>query len=137
MKVNIQTLFMIAMNMDTIFRTTRIQLEHLSFDNMNVLDVGCGTGALGHVAIEKGAKSAVCGDISYLMLKTDMAKNKVSEVKLMNCQLDAEDRPFGDDSFDSVISGMTFGTLPDQEIVVEEMVRVAKPGAGLFRCSWA
>ena len=109
-------------------RSARIQLEHLSFDDMNVLDVGCGTGALGYVATEKGAKSVVCGDISYSMLKTVMAKNKLSNVKLVNIQLDADDLPFSDDSFDSVISGMTFGTLPDQEQVVEEMIRVTKPG---------
>jgi ubiquinone/menaquinone biosynthesis C-methylase UbiE len=109
-------------------RSARIQLEHLSFEKMNVLDVGCGTGALGYVAIEKGAKSVVCGDISYLMLKSVMAKNNVSEVKLLNCQLDAEKLPFKDNSFDSVISGMTFGTLPDQKLVVEEMIRVARPG---------
>lgn len=109
-------------------RSARIQLEHLSFENMNVLDVGCGTGALGYVAIEQGAKSVVCGDISYLMLQAVMAKDKGSMVKLMNCQLDAETLPFSDDSFDSVISGMAFGTLPDQELVVEEMIRVTKPG---------
>ena len=109
-------------------RSARIQLEHLSFDNMNVLDVGCGTGALGYVAIEKGAKSVVCGDISYSMLKTVMAKNKVSKIRLVNCQLDAEDLPFSDGSFDSVISGMTFGTLANQQLVLGEMIRVAKPG---------
>ena len=109
-------------------KSARIQLTHLSFDNMNVLDVGCGTGALGYVAVEQGAKSVVCGDISYSMLKAVMAKNQDAMVKLINCQLDAEDLPFGDDSFDSVISGMTFGTLPNQELVVKEMIRVTKPG---------
>ncbi len=109
-------------------KSARIQLMHLSFDNMNVLDVGCGTGALGYIAFEQGAKSVVCGDISYPMLKAVMAKNQVSSVKLINCQLDAEELPFGDDSFDSVISGMTFGTLPNQELVVKEMIRVTKPG---------
>jgi len=109
-------------------KSARLQLKHLSFDNMNVLDVGCGTGALGYVAVEQGAKFVVCGDISYSMLKAVMAKNQVSSVKLINCQLDAEDLPFGDDSFDSVISGMTFGTLPNQKRVAKEMVRVTKPG---------
>jgi len=109
-------------------RSARIQLEHLSFDNMSVLDVGCGTGALGYVAVELGAKSVVCGDISYLMLDAVAAKDKDAEVKLTNCQLDAGGLPFANDSFDSVISGMTFGTLPDQEFVVYEMIRVTKPG---------
>ena len=33
-----------------------------------------------------------------------------------------------DGSFDSVISGMTFGTLPDQELAIKEMIRVTKLG---------
>ena len=109
-------------------RSARIQLEGISFDAMRVLDVGCGTGALGFVAVEQGAKSVVCGDISYLMLKGTAAKEHDSEIKLTNCQLDAEGLPFANDSFDSVISGMAFGTLPDQKLVFDEMVRVTKPG---------
>ena len=37
-------------------------------------------------------------------------------------------RSYYDASFDAVISGMTFGTLPDQELVLREMIRVTKPG---------
>ena len=109
-------------------RSARIQLEDLSFDAMSVLDVGCGTGALGFVAVELGAKSVVCGDISYLMLTGAAANERDSKIELANCQLDAEGLPFANDAFDSVISGMTFGTLPDQELVVDEMIRVTKPG---------
>jgi ubiquinone/menaquinone biosynthesis C-methylase UbiE len=90
--------------------------------------VGCGTGALGLVAVEQGARSVVCGDISYLMLKGATAKEHDKEVKLTNCQLDAEGLPFANDSFDSVISGMTFGTLPDQKLAIDEMIKVTKPG---------
>jgi len=109
-------------------RSARIQLEGLPFEAMRVLDVGCGTGALGYVAVEQGAKSVVCGDISFQMLKVVVAKERGSEVKLTNCQLDAEGLPFAKNSFDAVISGMTFGTLPDQKLVVDEMIRVTKPG---------
>lgn len=109
-------------------RSARIQLEGMNFDGMKVLDVGCGTGALAYVAFEQGARTVVCGDISYLMLQMVVAKDINSKVKLTNCQLDAEGLPFEDGSFDSVISGMTFGTLPDQDLVLREMIRVTKPG---------
>lgn len=109
-------------------RSARIQLEGMNFDGMNVLDVGCGTGALGSVAFEQGARTVVCGDISYLMLQMVVAKDINSKVRLTNCQLDAEELPFEECSFDSVISGMTFGTLPDQDLVLREMIRVTKPG---------
>lgn len=109
-------------------RSARIQLEGMRFDEMKVLDVGCGTGALAYVAFEQDARTVVCGDISYLMLHKVAAKDRDSKDKLTNCQLDAGGLPFEDASFDAVISGMTFGTLPDQELVVREMIRVTKPG---------
>lgn len=109
-------------------RSARIQLEGHSFDGLAVLDVGCGTGALVNVAMERGARSTVCGDISYLMLKMSGTSGRGPGARLANCQLDAEALPFADASFDSVISGMTFGTLPDQALAVSQMVRVTKPG---------
>jgi ubiquinone/menaquinone biosynthesis C-methylase UbiE len=105
-------------------RSARIQLENLQFNEMIVLDVGCGTGALAQVALQQGAQAVVCGDISAYMLKVSRAKGM--EVRF--CQLDAGALPFADDSYDAVISGMTFGTLPDQKRVAEEMVRITKPG---------
>jgi len=109
-------------------RSARVQLEGIHLQNMQVLDVGCGTGALAHVAFELGSKRVVCGDISALMLKEAMRKETAENVDYSFCQLDAEGLPFKDDFFDAVISGMTFGLLPNQKEAVEEMVRVTKPG---------
>lgn len=109
-------------------RSARIQLEEISFDGLRVLDVGCGTGALALVSIENGAKEVVCGDISAFMLKEAREKTVKDKVEYSMCQLDAEALPYADGSFDAVISGMTFGTLPDQTAAFEEMVRATKPG---------
>jgi ubiquinone/menaquinone biosynthesis C-methylase UbiE len=109
-------------------RSARIQLEGLSLPGMRVLDVGCGTGALARVALEKGAKAVTCGDISALMLKEAKKKDSPGNAHQSPCQLDAENLPFRDGSFDAVVSGMTFGTLPNQETAISEMVRVAEPG---------
>jgi ubiquinone/menaquinone biosynthesis C-methylase UbiE len=109
-------------------RSARLQLEGLSFDGMRVLDVGCGTGALAQVAAEAGAGSAVCGDISAYMLREALGNERPDSVHFLACQLDAEDLPFADDSFDAALSGMTFGTLPDQQRVAGEMLRVTRAG---------
>ena len=105
-----------------------IQLREIRLDNMQVLDVGCGTGALAQVAFQKGAKGVVCGDIASFMLKEAKRKKSAGGGNYTFCQLDAEGLPFKDRSFDAVISGMTFGTLPKQKLVIAEMVRVVKPG---------
>jgi ubiquinone/menaquinone biosynthesis C-methylase UbiE len=110
------------------YRSARVQLEGTSFEGMHILDVGCGTGALADVAFDQGAKGVVCGDISAFMLKQAVEKEVTENSEHAFCQLDAEGLPYKDDSFDAVISGMTFGTLPNQKLAVDEMVRVVKPG---------
>ena len=109
-------------------RSARLQLEGLRFDGMTLLDVGCGTGALAQVALEQGAQGVVCGDISALMLREARKRGAASGSDSTACQLDAARLPFRDDALDAVISGMTFGTLPEQELALGEMVRVVKPG---------
>jgi len=109
-------------------RSACIQLDGISLEGMTVLDIGCGTGALTKVAFENGAQSVVCGDISSFMLNMAKVKEDSKILNLSFCQLDAESLPFENNSFTAVISGMTFGTLPDQNLVTKEMVRVTKPG---------
>ncbi len=109
-------------------KSARIQLSDIRLDGMQVLDIGCGTGALSQVAFENGAKGVVCGDISAFMLQEARTKEITERVGFNFCQLDAEDLPYKDGSFDAVISGMTFGTLPNQKLAITEMVRVVKPG---------
>lgn len=109
-------------------RSARIQLESLSFHAMEVLDVGCGTGALAQVAFDQGASSVICGDISEYMLKEAKKKEGFENVVYNFCQLDADCLPYKDGSFDAVLSGMTFGTLPNQKLAFDEMVRAVKPG---------
>jgi ubiquinone/menaquinone biosynthesis C-methylase UbiE len=109
-------------------KSARIQLEEIRLHNMQVLDIGCGTGALTQIAFEKGARWVVCGDISAFMLKEAKRKEVTGYADYTFCQLDAEGLPHKNGSFDAVISGMTFGTLPRQKLAITEMVRVAKPG---------
>lgn len=109
-------------------RSARIQLEGHSFEGMRLLDVGCGTGALARVAFEQGARGVVCGDIAGFMLKLAKEKKVPVNGEYTFCQLDAEGLPYRDNSFDAVISGMTFGTLPNQKLAMDEMVRVVRPG---------
>ncbi|MFO7624236.1 MAG: methyltransferase domain-containing protein [Anaerolineales bacterium] len=109
-------------------RSARIQLEGISFEGMRLLDVGCGTGALACVAFEKGATGVVCGDIAAFMLRKAKGKAGTVNEEYSFCQLDAEGLPYRDNSFDAVMSGMTFGTLPDQKLALDEMVRVVRPG---------
>jgi ubiquinone/menaquinone biosynthesis C-methylase UbiE len=107
------------------------QLELVDLQNKEVLDVGCGTGIISLLALQKGAARVVCGDISNYML--DVARTKADiqgygADRMEFRQLDAESLPFTDASFDIVITGMTLGLLPNPGKAVTEMVRVLRPG---------
>jgi ubiquinone/menaquinone biosynthesis C-methylase UbiE len=109
----------------------RAQLEEIDVGGARVLDVGCGTGAISFLAVDRGAAKVIGGDISRLMI--EMAEEKASSLglgadEISFRELDAQALPFPDRSFDAVITGMALGLIPDQKRAVSEMVRVCRPG---------
>jgi ubiquinone/menaquinone biosynthesis C-methylase UbiE len=113
------------------------QLEGVDLQGKEVLDVGCGTGIISILALQKGAVKVVCGDISNYMLEVgriNSDRQGYGAERIDFSQFDAESLPFEDASFDYVITGMTLGLLPDPEKAATEMVRVLRPG-GLLSVS--
>lgn len=107
------------------------QLSEMDLHDKEIIDIGCGTGIISLLAFERGARKVVCGDISENMLK--LAEENFNDTvydsgRIRFVQLDAESLPFDDNSFDVVITGMSFGLFPDQDKAIREMFRVLKPG---------
>lgn len=112
-------------------RAAVAQLDGMDIHGKEIIDIGCGSGIIALLALDKGAKKAVCGDISQYMitLAKENAENAGYDLnRILYCQLDAEALPFDDNSFDAVITGMAFGLFPDQKKAVSEMFRVLRPG---------
>lgn len=95
-----------------------------------VLDVGCGTGR--HLALFDQANELNGVDLSAEMLAE--ARKKVPNAKFFRGS--GSTLPFSDGSFDLVISVRVLQHVLDQEKMVREMARVAKPGAKIILLSY-
>ncbi len=110
-------------------KAAKAQLDGLDLRGKEILDVGAGTGAVSFLLLQQGARRVTCGDISEYMLNTCRRKavdSGISENQMNFRLLDAESLPFADNSYDAVITGMSFGLFPRQQQVVNEMARVAR-----------
>jgi arsenite methyltransferase len=99
-----------------------------------VLDLGCGAGTDTLVAAQMvGAEGSVTGiDMTPEML--EKARGAADELGVWNTSFvegEAEQLPFGDESFDIVISNGVIDLIPDKDAVFSELYRVLTPGGRL------
>src|SRR5947209_7180634 len=102
---------------------------------MRVLDVACGTGNTTIPLARKGAN--VTGvDIAPNLLEQARARAAAEKLDIRFDEGDAEQLPYGDASFDAVVS--MFGAMfaPRPELVGEEVARVLRPGGLLAMANW-
>jgi len=103
-------------------------------DGEQVLDLGSGAGTDSLVAAQMvGPDGRVVGiDMTPEMLAK--ASAGAAALKLENVEFvegEAEQLPFGDESFDVVISNGVIDLIPDKDAVFAELFRVLRPGGRL------
>jgi ubiquinone/menaquinone biosynthesis C-methylase UbiE len=106
-------------------------LRDLDISGKCVLDIGCGTGISTLKLLDKGARKVCATDISEYMLNALKKKIETSARHIDRLELkvaDAEALPFEDNVFDSAVSSMVLGMVPDPEKMISEMKRVVKAG---------
>ena len=98
----------------------------------NVLDVGCGTGALlPYLGEAVGEKGRVVGmDFAFNMLKAALGRACEARPVLINAGVGAI--PFRREAFDKVTCFSAFPHFPDKKRALGEMVRVLKKGGAVF-----
>lgn len=92
-----------------------------------VLDAGAGTGERTLAILEHSQPGRVIAlDASEAML--DVARSKIQDPRVSFVQGDVWRLPFADDVFDVVVSTWVIEIMDDPRAVVQEFIRVVKPG---------
>ena len=101
----------------------------------SVLDVGCGTGNAAFEAARAGGRVTGVDPAERLV---GVAAGRARELGLEATFLvgDAQALPFGDDTFDAVISVFAVIFAPDGERAATELVRVTRPGGRIVISCW-
>lgn len=100
-------------------------------DPARVLDVGCGTGLLLRELASRRPGAAELTGIDPAAGMVEVARAKSADPRLTFVEGTAERLPFGDATFDLVISTTSFDHWDDQRAGLAECRRVLSPG-GLF-----
>src|SRR5690349_2141516 len=100
-----------------------------------VLDVAAGTGNASIPAAQQGAR-VTASDLTPELLEAGRRRAETEGVELEWVAADAEQLPFGDASFDVVMSAIGVMFAPHHQQAADELVRVCAPGGKLGLLSW-
>lgn len=99
------------------------------------MDVGCGTGALTQVILERCSPAKVLGvdpSEGYLGLAENHTADGRATFELGN----SNHLPGADSQFDVAVSGLVLNFMPDKKLAMSEMMRVVKSGGTIAAYIW-
>jgi SAM-dependent methyltransferase len=102
---------------------------------LRVLDVAAGTGNASIPAARTGA-AVTASDLVPELLEVGRRRAEPEGVQLDWVTADAENLPFGDESFEVVISAIGVMFAPRHQVAADELVRVCRPGGTIGLLSW-
>jgi len=100
-----------------------------------VLDVAAGTGNASIPAAQQSA-TVTASDLTPELLEAGRRRAEAEGLELEWVEADAERLPFGDASFDVVMSSIGAMFAPHHQAVADELVRVCRPGGTIGLLSW-
>lgn len=109
------------------FRAIRKQL--LENASGKVLEIGSGTG-VNFPLYQDVVVTAI--EPSPFMVSRSLKRKEQSRVPIEVVQVGAEELPFADNTFDTVVATLVFCTIPNVDAALEEMRRVCKPNGRIL-----
>lgn len=100
-----------------------------------VLDVAAGTGNASIPAAQRGAK-VTASDLTPEILAAGKARPEAAGLDLEWVEADAENLPFGDASYDVVMSSIGVMFAPHHQQSADELARVCRPGGTIALMCW-
>lgn len=108
----------------------QIRTELVGKAKRRVLEIGSGTGI--NFPYYKSVSQVDAIEPNPLMSKRAMQRTTKSNFPIQSYLVTAEELPFANDTFDSVVATLVFCTIPDPVIAIQEIKRVSKPDAKLL-----
>lgn len=117
--------------------------EHLVIEavvraGQKVLDLAAGTGNTAIAAARRRARVTAVDIVPHML---DVARQRVEveqlenvEYRVANC---SPTIPFADGEFDVVLSSLGASFFPDHQLVIDEMLRVTRPGGTIGIALWS
>ena len=114
-------------------------LQGVEVENLEILDIGCGLGAIALLLTEKYQAKSVVG--------IDIEPNLIEHCVKRAAKAQLQDRvrfklvqpgplPFADSSFDLVFSKDAIIHIPDKESLYADVLRILKPGGVFVGSDW-
>lgn len=100
-----------------------------------LLDIACGSGQLALMAAKDGIE-ATGVDIAGNLIERARSRAQAEGLTARFEEADAEALPFGDASFDVVVSLIGAMFAPRPQLVAQEMLRVCMPGGTVAMANW-
>ncbi len=108
----------------------KVRKKHVGEATGRVLEIGSGTGV--NFPYYKNATRVDAIEPNPLMRKQSFKHIKTSDIKIQSYLVKAEQLPFDDNTFDTVVATLVFCTISDPKQAFKEIQRVSKPGANLL-----
>jgi SAM-dependent methyltransferase len=100
-----------------------------------VLDVAAGTGNASVPAAQRGGR-VTASDLTPELLEAGQRRPEAQGLEIEWVEADAEHLPFGDASYDVVLSAIGVMFAPHHQVAADELVRVCRPGGTVAVLSW-